>query len=68
MTIRHPRSVPVQNAELQITASINLIARKYDLTSVELLKILNGESALTLKYMLREERHPDNPDKPAELA
>ena len=38
-----------------------------DLTYVEYLQVLTELQQSALKYMLRAERHPDDPDKPADL-
>jgi len=64
---RHPRAIAAQKAESEISESISAIAEKHELSDIELLQIMNGLLATTLKYMLRAERHPDNPDLPADV-
>ena len=62
----HPRRVVVAEAEGEIREFILKAARRHDLTDIELLTILSGQMASTLKYALRAERHPDDPSKPAD--
>jgi hypothetical protein len=62
----HPRTSIVQKAEYEIQESILTISGKHGLTEIELLKVLNAVQAMTLKYMLRVERHPNDPDRPAD--
>jgi hypothetical protein len=59
----HPRTRLVQLAELEINEAISAVWKRHDLTSLEVCQILTSRLALTQKYMLRSERHPDNPDK-----
>ena len=43
------------------------IKEEFGLTDIEYLQGLNQIEANTLKYCLRHERHPDDPNKPAGL-
>lgn len=58
----------VREATDELNTHIRMLAGKYDLTSIELLQILAERSALELRFMLRAERHPENPYKKADEA
>jgi hypothetical protein len=62
----HTRTRIVSDAEVELTAFISQLGRKYHLTSIELLQILATRSQNELKYMLRSERHPNDPSKKAD--
>lgn len=62
----HPRTLPVAKASAEIRTAVGDLADKHGLTYVELLQALGDVTATCLKYMLRAERHPDDPDRPAE--
>lgn len=65
----HPRVMPFQKARADINDAVTeAIARHRDLTYLELLQILNEISASWLKYGIRDERHPNEPDKPGGFA
>lgn len=61
----HPREENVRKARLKLMEC--LIKLHEDLTDGEFLRVvteeLTGEWHLTAKYMIREERHPGEPDK-----
>lgn len=59
----HERTLPVQKAEAEFGLMWIDFCQENDLTYVEALQILNGTIAGHLKYMLRAERHPDEPEK-----
>jgi hypothetical protein len=60
----HPRYSQVASAETDVTGVVlDALKRHPDLTYLELLRIMNNVMATWLKYALREERHPDDPDK-----
>lgn len=63
---RHPRSIVVNKAKLEISEAIYSAIVKHDLTYLELISILSSEISGNVKYALRHERHPDNPDKGAD--
>jgi dTDP-D-glucose 4,6-dehydratase len=64
---RHSRAVLVVNAENEIRAQVWKIQGDQDITNVEMLQILVRMQQSILKYMLRAERHPNDPDQPADL-
>ncbi len=69
MSIRlHPRYQLVQKAGYEITDAVLKLSVKHDLTYVELLQVLTGLVQDSLKYMLRAERHPNDPDKKGDEA
>jgi hypothetical protein len=59
----HPRTRIVQRAELEIGEAVEGVVMKHKLTHTELQQILATVQLHWLKYALREERHPDDPDK-----
>ena len=60
----HPRERLVAEARHDISTAIIAAAKAYDLTHGELTMILAGEIQSWTKYQIREERHPEDPDKP----
>lgn len=62
----HERTLMVQKARGEISTMVFEYAEKNDLTSVELLQALTSVIETELKYMLRAERHPDDPSKRAD--
>ena len=64
----HERTLLVREAGNEMRSVLDDIIKKHDLSSIEFLQILNEVAATELKYMLREERHPEDPDKPADQA
>jgi hypothetical protein len=64
----HPRTMPVQSAEAKIHMSLWKQQEEYDLTDIELLRILIAAQQSVTRYMLRAERHPDDPDRKADEA
>lgn len=59
----HQRTMLAKRAEMDLSIAVNDVVRKYDLTYIELFQILTTITQSWLKYALREERHPDDPDK-----
>ena len=59
----HPRTIPVQTAEAEFGLWFLDFMRAEDLSYVEALQILTSAQQNLLKYMLRHERHPDDPEK-----
>jgi hypothetical protein len=59
----NPRTMPVQEATVEFEMLLLQFERARDLTEVEMLQILAGAQQRILKYMLRAERHPDDPDR-----
>jgi hypothetical protein len=64
---QHPREPVVRRAALDLSDFALKLREKNDLSYIEYLGILNEEIARVLKYALRAERHPDDPDHPAGL-
>lgn len=64
----HPREQIVDQARLQIASAILSASKVHDLTDGELTAILAGELSSLAKYQIRQERHPNDPDKPGGLA
>jgi len=64
----HYRTMTVQRASVALHEATLKLADTYDLTWIELAMILGERQQAVLKYPLREERHPDNPDKKADEA
>lgn len=62
----HPRTLLVQQVSAEVGLAILAVLEKHELTYIEIIKILNEQQASCLKYALRAERHPDDPDKPAD--
>lgn len=58
----HERVLIVEKASLEIAQFVLDISEKYGLTDGEYLKILSENLSNTAKYMIREERHPGDPD------
>lgn len=63
---RRAQDVHVAQAELGVL--LDRFQRERRLTDIEMLQGLVGWQASVLKYMLRAERHPDDPDRPADVA
>ena len=64
----HPRTLKVQRASNEIQLKIIELAEAADLTDIEVLQMLASMQQSILKHMLRDERHPDNPNEPADRA
>ncbi|GGM27867.1 hypothetical protein GCM10011608_10870 [Micromonospora sonchi] len=62
----HARTMPVQRASNAIRAELGRLQDEYDLTDVEMLRVLIEHQQSITKYMLRAERHPDDPDRKAD--
>lgn len=59
----HPRHHTVTTASHEIDTAIHEAWERHDLTNIEVLQILSAFQVRVLKFMLRSERHPDDPDK-----
>jgi hypothetical protein len=64
----HPRTLPVQAARIAIEEATLGLAEKRGLTWIELARCLGEIQQTALKYALRAERHPDDPDARADEA
>lgn len=63
----HERTLLVQRSRNEMQALVIRIQERDDLTDLEALGILNEISAQILKYALRAERHPGDPEQPADI-
>lgn len=59
----HPRTGVTARADAEFNEAVSQVVKRHQLTSVELMQILAARMQSLLKYMLRHERHPDDPDK-----
>jgi len=64
----HPRYFIVREASAAITNAVHAATEKHDLTLGEVVSILTEQLALSAKYLLRVERHPDDPCRKADEA
>jgi hypothetical protein len=64
----HPRTRRVDEAERELHEAWDRIWTKHELTVLEALIILQSIPQTVLKYALRRERHPEDPDKFADEA
>jgi len=64
----HPRRQQVHQAENDIATAVEQAISTYELTFVESLQILGAIQSEHLKWMLRAERHPDDPSKKGDEA
>lgn len=62
----HERTRAVSIATADLGALLLKFQQERDLTNIEMMQAVNHWQADALKYMLRAERHPDNPDKGAD--
>ncbi len=64
----HERTLPVQAAESDFRLYLVRFQRENDLTHAEMLGMLLAAAQDRTKWLLRAERHPDDPDKKADEA
>ncbi len=64
----HPRTVAVKHAALEIGQMVNTTVKNYELTYGELMRILAQELDSWARYLVRDERHPNEPDKKGDEA
>jgi hypothetical protein len=62
----HDRTQSVAEASAEIGVTLNRLQREHGLTTTEMLQAVGSWQMTCLKYMLRAERHPDNPGEPAD--
>jgi hypothetical protein len=62
----HPRTLPVQRAGNAIRSELDRLQQEHDLTDIEMLRILLDHQHNLTKYMLRAERHPEDPERKAD--
>lgn len=63
----HPRTMLADKIGCDIRTAFWNAVPPDALTYLELLRVINDLEASVLKMALREERHPDNPDAPADV-
>ena len=59
----HPRVQIVQQAHNELDLAVIDMCKKYELTYAELFSVLNQIEVSWIKYAIRDERHPDDPEK-----
>lgn len=59
----HPRSEHVAVAHAELFVLLNTFQRDRALTTIEMLQGVAAWQSSFLKYLLRSERHPDNPQE-----
>lgn len=64
----HPRYHPMRKAACEVGAAVLKAVEDHDLTYGELISILAQETAMAAKYLVRIERHPDDPEKKGDEA
>jgi dsDNA-binding SOS-regulon protein len=64
----HPRTMVVQKAERDLHDRLSDVADEHDLSWTEMAIILGNLQTNALKYVLREERHPEDPDRKGDEA
>lgn len=64
----HERTIPVQAAGNAIRMELDRLQQHHGLTDVEMLRVVIEYQQAITKYMLRAERHPDDPDRKADEA
>jgi len=64
----HPRTMPVQRAGAELGMFLARWAESNNLTAIEVCVLLTEQLQGWLKYPLRAERHPGNPDQKADEA
>ncbi|WP_341719844.1 hypothetical protein QQG74_09160 [Micromonospora sp. FIMYZ51] len=62
----HARTMPVQRASNAIRAELDRLQDEHDLTDIEMLRVLIEHQQNITKYMLRAERHPNDPERKAD--
>lgn len=62
----HPRLFLVQQARSDLATALIAIEKKHWLTPIEIIRILVEETQHYSLYVLRKERHPEDPNKKAD--
>jgi hypothetical protein len=66
-TVRlHPRLQIVTAAGRDLSDAVDRVCREHQLTDVEALRLLHEQSGRFTTWLLRAERHPDDPDRKAD--
>lgn len=64
----HARTQLVNRARIDVDQALDDVQRQHNLTYVEMLQLVNQWQQECLRFMLRLERHPGDPDKHADQA
>ena len=64
--ILHPRTLHVQQSSAEIALQLHKLQERFELTDIEMFQAVVGWMQTSLKYQLREERHPEEPSKPGD--
>lgn len=64
----HERTLPVQNAGIELSGWLLEWVQRHDLTFGETIKLLSLEIEKHARFLIRSERHPDNPEKKGDEA
>ena len=64
----HPRTRPVRKAAVVFIDWLIGFQEEHNLTDIEMMQIITEGQQMVLKYALRAERHPDDPDAKADEA
>ena len=62
----HKRTMLVQKAAAELDSLLIEWLERHDLTWLEAIQTLQIKSAYWMRYPLRSERHPDDPEKKAD--
>ena len=62
----HSRTMLVKSAEVELSQFLLQWAERNGLTWCEMARALTEQIQMCLKYMLRAERHPEDPNKKAD--
>jgi hypothetical protein len=62
----HSRTQSVAEASADVAWQLSRLQRGHGLTDIEMLQAVGSWQMSCLKYMLRAERHPDEPGEPAD--
>jgi hypothetical protein len=62
----HRRTRAVAQASSDIGMALIALQQEHGLTDIEMMQAVATWQDCKLKFMLRAERHPEDPDKPAE--
>lgn len=64
----HQRTRQVTQAKIELSEFMRTLEQKFDLTFAEAAHLLAGQIEDTMKYAIRQERHPDDPNKKGDEA
>lgn len=64
----HERTIVVMDARSELTKFMGALEEKYDLTYGEMFSMLADRMSDLAKYLVRAERHPDDPNKKGDEA